>query len=161
KAGTASGCCGNCHIAPVVFRVQLRAWLNQHAWRKIHSGQRMRLPRRCNRSEFGDDAMRSRAILFAALFVVATMSSYLIWPAGSSKSNARKAKKGPLQRFDKLAHLPFAENRPTKDTAQTLRDELLFHRATQTYLWAMPLVNMLGMKVGSEKEFGAGYNVLP
>jgi hypothetical protein len=63
--------------------------------------------------------------------------------------------------FDILANLPFAEGRPTKETAQTLRDELLFQRATQTYLWAMPLINTLGMQVGSEKTFGAGYNVLP
>jgi len=63
--------------------------------------------------------------------------------------------------FDKMANLPFAENRPTKETAQTLRDELLFQRATQAYLWALPLINTLGMKVGSEKVFGAGYNVLP
>jgi len=64
-------------------------------------------------------------------------------------------------RFDKLANLPFKENRPTKETTQTLRDELLFQRATQTYLWALPLINTLGMKTGSEKVFGAGYNVLP
>jgi hypothetical protein len=64
-------------------------------------------------------------------------------------------------RFDELANLPFTENRPTKETAQTLRDELLFQRATQTYLWALPLINTLGMKAGSEKVFGAGYNVLP
>lgn len=63
--------------------------------------------------------------------------------------------------FDKLANLPFAEGRPTKETAQTLRDELLFQRATQTYLWALPLINTLGMQVGSERTFGAGYNVLP
>jgi hypothetical protein len=63
--------------------------------------------------------------------------------------------------FDRLANLPFAEGRPTKETAQTLRDELLFQRATQTYLWALPLINTLGMQVGSEKVFGAGYNVLP
>ena len=43
--------------------------------------------------------------------------------------------------FDKLANLPFAEGRPTKETAQTLRNELLFQRATQTYLWALPLIN--------------------
>ena len=66
-----------------------------------------------------------------------------------------------LSRFEALSSLPFAENRPTPETAQTLRDELLFQRATQTYLWALPLVNTLGMKVGSEKVFGAGYNVLP
>jgi hypothetical protein len=34
--------------------------------------------------------------------------------------------------FDKLANLPFTEGRPTKETGQTLRDELLFQRATQT-----------------------------
>ncbi len=64
-------------------------------------------------------------------------------------------------RFDELGNLPFAEGRPTKETAQTLSDEVLFERATQTYLWAMPLINTLGMQVGSEKTFGAGYNVLP
>lgn len=37
----------------------------------------------------------------------------------------------------------------------------MFQRATQTYLWALPLSNTLGMKNGSEKVFGAGYNVLP
>lgn len=67
----------------------------------------------------------------------------------------------PHSHFDELANLPFAENHPTEATAQTLRDELLFERATQTYLWALPLINTLGMKVGSEKTFGAGYNVLP
>lgn len=63
--------------------------------------------------------------------------------------------------FAQLANLPFSENRPTAETARTLNDELLFQRATQTYLWALPLINTLGMKVGSEKQFGAGYNVLP
>jgi hypothetical protein len=64
-------------------------------------------------------------------------------------------------RFEALSSLPFAENRPTPDTANALRDELLFQRATQAYLWALPLINTLGMKVGSETTFGAGYNVLP
>jgi len=60
-----------------------------------------------------------------------------------------------------ISGLPFKENRPTKETAQALRDELIFQRATQTYLWALPLINTLGMKSGSEKVFGAGYDVLP
>ena len=64
-------------------------------------------------------------------------------------------------RFDELANLPFSENRSTAETAKTLADELLFQRATQTYLWALPLINTLGMKYGSEKVFGAGYHVLP
>ena len=68
---------------------------------------------------------------------------------------------GQAQRYDTLANLPFNENRPTAESAEVLRDELMFQRATQTYLWALPLINTLGMKEGSEKVFGAGYNVLP
>jgi hypothetical protein len=63
--------------------------------------------------------------------------------------------------FDKLGNLPFADGRPTKETVQTLRDELLFQQGTQSYLWALPAINMWAMKEGSEKQFGAGYNVLP
>jgi hypothetical protein len=66
-----------------------------------------------------------------------------------------------MNRYDALADSPMAENRPTLETAKLLREELLFQRATQTYLWALPLINTLGMKIGSEKAFGAGYNVLP
>jgi hypothetical protein len=54
-----------------------------------------------------------------------------------------------------------AENRSTPEARQLHKDELLFQRLAPTYLWALPLINSLGMKVGSEKAFGAGYNVLP
>jgi hypothetical protein len=64
-------------------------------------------------------------------------------------------------RYDALANSAMVENRPTPETTNLLKDELLFQRATQTYLWALPLINTLGMKVGSEKQFGAGYNILP
>ena len=66
-----------------------------------------------------------------------------------------------MDRYDALANSAMSENRPTTETAKLLKDELLFERATQTYLWALPLINTLGMKFGSEKTFGAGYNVLP
>ena len=66
-----------------------------------------------------------------------------------------------MSRIDQIANLPFVDGRPTTETAAALKEELLFQRATQTYLWALPLINTLGMKVGSEKTFGAGYNVLP
>ena len=66
-----------------------------------------------------------------------------------------------LSRFNTLADLPFEKNRPTAATAEMLKNELLFQRATQTYLWAMPLINTLGMKVGAEEAFGTGYNVMP
>ncbi|MBR1162646.1 DUF1254 domain-containing protein [Bradyrhizobium elkanii] len=66
-----------------------------------------------------------------------------------------------MERYDALANAPMAENRPAPETAKLLKDELLFQRATQAYLWAMPLLNTLGMKNGSEKVFGSGYNILP
>ena len=64
-------------------------------------------------------------------------------------------------RFEELAKSATFENLPTQESAETLMDELLFQRASQTYLWALPLINTLGMKVGSEETFGAGYHVLP
>jgi hypothetical protein len=64
-------------------------------------------------------------------------------------------------RYRRLADSAFSQNRPTAETARTLTDELLFQRATQAYLWALPLLNTVGMKEGSERVFGAGYNVLP
>jgi hypothetical protein len=64
-------------------------------------------------------------------------------------------------RFDSLANLPFEKNRPTADAAKTLMEELTFQRATQTYLWAMPLLNTAGMRDGAAKAFGTGYNVMP
>jgi hypothetical protein len=39
--------------------------------------------------------------------------------------------------------------------------ELLFQRASQVYLWGLPVINPFGMKERSEAKFGAGYNVLP
>jgi hypothetical protein len=85
------------------------------------------------------------------------------WLARDTRAQDKPGGKTPdvPHRYDELANLPFVENRPPKETAQTLRDELLFQRATQCYLWALPLINTLGMKVGSEKAFGAGYNLLP
>jgi len=91
--------------------------------------------------------MKTKTILAVALICAVTVATVATAQAQSQ--------------FDKLANAPFEENRPTKETAQTLRDELLFQRATQTYLWALPLINTLGMQLGSEKVFGKGYNVLP
>jgi hypothetical protein len=63
-------------------------------------------------------------------------------------------------RFDTLAKLPFEANRPTAGTAKTLKEELLFQRATQTYLWAMPLLNTMGMRDGFADSFGTGYDTM-
>ena len=85
-----------------------------------------------------------RMVLTALIFISAAASAH-----------------AQTDRYEALANSPMVENRPTSETAKLLKDELLFQRATQIYLWALPLINTLGMKVGSEKTFGAGYNVLP
>jgi hypothetical protein len=64
-------------------------------------------------------------------------------------------------RFNDFANLPFQQGYPTDETAQRLTDELLFERGVQSYLWALPAINMWAMKQASEAHFGAGYNVLP
>jgi hypothetical protein len=67
---------------------------------------------------------------------------------------------GQFSRFDALANLPFEHNRPTPEIAQTLVDELLFQRATQTYLWAMPLLNTMGMRDGFAQSYSPTYNTM-
>ena len=64
-------------------------------------------------------------------------------------------------RIRDLASLPFEQNRPTHETAQALMEELIFQRATQTYLWALPLLNTMGMRDGAAEAFGTGYNIMP
>src|SRR5215470_10627996 len=85
----------------------------------------------------------------------------MAWAIGAVLAPLATAARAQATRYDALADSPMAENRPTPETAKLLREELLFQRATQTYLWALPLINTLGMKAGSEKTFGAGYHVLP
>lgn len=45
--------------------------------------------------------------------------------------------------------------------AQELVNELYMQRAIEAYYALMPAMNVIGMRDGSEAEFGAGYNVLP
>ncbi|KAA5542662.1 DUF1254 domain-containing protein [Roseiconus nitratireducens] len=86
---------------------------------------------------------RSRVLTLIALVLVATP----LWAQD-------------ISHFEQLADLPLENNRATPETAQTLKDELLFQRAGQTYLWAMPLLNTMGMRDGFKESFGSGYNVM-
>lgn len=49
---------------------------------------------------------------------------------------------------------------PEKE-AEALRDELYYQHAIHAYMTMQPALNTIGMRDGSEKAFGAGYNVLP
>lgn len=63
-------------------------------------------------------------------------------------------------RFETLANSPFEQNRPTAQTAKTLQEELVFQRAAQTYLWAMPLLNTMGMRDGFAASYKPTYNTM-
>jgi len=67
----------------------------------------------------------------------------------------------PPSHYDRLAEQPYIESYPLKADIGSLKQELLFERGVQAYLWALPVLNMYGMKEGSEKVFGKGYNILP
>jgi hypothetical protein len=66
----------------------------------------------------------------------------------------------PDPHWEQLRTLPFPENYPTPEAAQQLYDEMLFQRACQVVLWALPAMSVYAMKKGSERAFGAGSNVL-
>jgi hypothetical protein len=63
--------------------------------------------------------------------------------------------------YDDLADSVLPGGFATGPTADLLRDELLFQRAVQGYLWTLPAVSMWAMKEASEARFGGGYHVLP
>jgi hypothetical protein len=45
--------------------------------------------------------------------------------------------------------------------AEKLVDDLYYNQAVQAYIMLLPMLNIVGIRDGSEATFGAGYNVLP
>ena len=88
--------------------------------------------------------------IFSAIFVAVLVLLGASAPAIAQDSH-----------YDQVANTPFAGGYPNKESIKALQDELLFQRGVQSYIWALPALNMYAMKEGSEKVFGAGYNVLP
>jgi hypothetical protein len=64
-------------------------------------------------------------------------------------------------RWDELAELPFDTRYPSEEARVRLMSEHYFQRAVQVYQGAMPAVNMVAIRDGSEAVFGSGYNILP
>jgi hypothetical protein len=63
--------------------------------------------------------------------------------------NRNKNLKDQHSHYEPLANRPFPGGYPSKESIQELKDELVFQRAVQCYLWALPVLNMYGMKDGS------------
>ena len=61
----------------------------------------------------------------------------------------------------RAVRLHYDGNWPSDEEAQELRDELYYNMAIQAYMTMLPALNTIGLRDGSEKEFGAGYNVIP
>lgn len=72
-----------------------------------------------------------------------------------SKNEYKEGTKSPLvkQMYD--------GNFPPEEEAQQLRDELFYNQAIWAYMTMLPALNTIGLRDGSEKALGAGYNVLP
>ena len=50
---------------------------------------------------------------------------------------------------------------PAADEVKSIHEQFLLQRAVQSYMMTLPTLNVIGLRDGSEAEFGAGYSVLP
>jgi len=94
--------------------------------------------------------MRFKRLVFSTIAVIATVAT-----VGTSIARAA------APRYEEMANTPFKAGYPSQRDVAVLKDELLFQRGVQSYIWAQPALNMFAMKEASEKQFGKGYNVLP
>ncbi len=71
--------------------------------------------------------------------------------AENPKATSENLMHADTDRYKALAEAPFVNDYPTPEATRTLDEELYFQRAVQTYLWALPAVNMHAMKEGQAK----------
>lgn len=75
-----------------------------------------------------------------------------------SSCNETKTTEG--NHYDTLVDLPFLGGYPTDEANKALADELIFQRGVQTYMWALPAMNMYAMREGQRAAFSDASNVL-
>jgi hypothetical protein len=91
-------------------------------------------------------------------FIGITITSLvLVGTVATTQANETQAES---THYDKLAKLPFPGAYPTEESAKILKDELVFQRGVQSYLWALPAMNMYAMREGQKKVFGDASNIL-
>ena len=88
-------------------------------------------------------------------YVVSCCAVLALLVVGCAKTAQAQETRSPLVRQ------MYNGNWPSDTEAQQLRDELYYNQAIQAYMTMLPALNTIGMRDGSEKELGAGYNVLP
>ncbi len=77
------------------------------------------------------------------------------------KEEPAQTNEGSDSQWSNLENLPFNGFQPEEMTVERLYDELDFQRAVQVYLWALPAMNMIGMRDGLKSTFNAGDYILP
>jgi hypothetical protein len=93
--------------------------------------------------------------------LLAVTGLVLFASCGQQTDSSEKNEPTVSNHYDVLANIPLTQGYPSKESMKQIEDEIFFQRACQAYLWAIPALNMYGMKEGSEKDFGAGYHILP
>jgi hypothetical protein len=91
-----------------------------------------------------------RMFLLTAVLLVATMSKVGAGETASRSTSQVPTRIGTLE----FTH-GFAEGYPSKTSVQKLYDEMDFQRATQAYLWALPLVSLAESQRALREVFGA------
>ena len=99
--------------------------------------------------------MRSWKIVKGGTGVLFFLIVLVTFIAASPSAYAQPASMPPL--MEQINHGNWL---PQQD-AEQLRDDLYYHNAIQAYITMLPALNTIGMRDGSEANFGKGYNVLP
>ena len=60
-----------------------------------------------------------------------------------------------------LARQMYGGGWPDANELKSVHEQFLLQRAVQSYMMTLPTLNVIGLRDGSEAQFGAGYNVLP
>ena len=81
--------------------------------------------------------------------------------AGLFSQQEARAQEPGLTHWDDLLNLEFPGYYLTEESAARMHDEIDFQRACQTFLWALPAMNLYSMREGSERAFGKGNHILP
>jgi hypothetical protein len=90
---------------------------------------------------------------------VALVTSAIAALAGPALSQSPATAGAPAA--SSLVHRLYGGSWPTTAAVEDLEQQRLDMRGVQAYLATLPALNMIGLRDGSQSQFGAGYEVLP
>ena len=105
--------------------------------------------------------MEKKFLIMLPLLLLAGCTQNKQSETATGNASGNNANHSMDSRYEALASMPFKLGNLSTADIRALNDEMMFQRATQLFLWALPSLNMYAMKEASETKFGKGYNVLP